>query len=228
MANKGLYGRTMFLIAFVIVLVEMCYVWSAQDGAALRNEVLTPYLPNLGANTVSLIRSGKYSQISVVCGTEQFEWHHGYARTPTELRVAPSHFECPLLPELIGFFDSRSTPTIKRSNQPAQQHLKLYLFAKKHSFKRLDWDASFKFFVDLKPLWQQPHFADVVKDAYATDSSGGYLRFVIEEITVEHYTELFGSDDDHSFNESLVLGGENFAINVSKKRVSRSQHMSLS
>ncbi|KAK5696416.1 hypothetical protein LTR17_024217 [Elasticomyces elasticus] len=217
MANKGFFGTLMFLAAVTIALLSMCCVGSAQSVAVTCDEVLISYLGHTGLHAVEARRSGRFSRISFVCDTDQWDWHNDSQRTPSEyfmsflhkpseeLRITLTPYDCFIVPKLIASFDSGN----KWFTCPALWHLALHSVALGQSSNKLALSAANRFYAELAKSWQTPclpYAVVLVYDPYPSMTDA--LRGTIVDITVQHYTELYESKDDDGL---LRLAGSEMA-----------------
>ncbi|KAK3642038.1 hypothetical protein LTR56_010909 [Elasticomyces elasticus] len=227
MANKGFFGSIMFLASVTIALLSMCCVGSAQGVAATRDEVLTSYLGHTGLHAVQAMRSGNYSRVSFVCDTEQWDLQNDYIRTPSEyfmsfvhkpskeLRIKLTPYDCMIVTGLVSSFDSGN----RVLTYPALWHEGVYRTALKHSSTEFALIAASHFFIELGNSWQTQCFAEAAAHLYASDLSLTWpLRKVLVDITVQHYTALWESRDEHKLFSFVGLAFPEFAADVSRAR----------
>ncbi|KAK5700031.1 hypothetical protein LTR97_006165 [Elasticomyces elasticus] len=192
------------------------------------DEVLAAYL---GSTASYALLAGTYSHYTLVCDKKQWHWHNGALNTPAqylatvykkkskELRVALPSEDCAIMPGLLRYLDPLGSPKAKPARSPLQDHLRIYLMAKRNRFATLERMALTNVHQGLQILWDKQIFADVVAEIYGVDTKlGREVRKAVVQVAVQHDAVLFGSKRRHGRFKRIALANRQFMSDVLEAR----------
>ncbi|KAK5696417.1 hypothetical protein LTR17_024218 [Elasticomyces elasticus] len=136
-----------------------------------------------------------------------------------ELRVALPSEDCAIMPGLMRYLDPLASPRTKPARSPLQDHLRIYLTAKRNRFTALERMALTNVHQGLQILWDKQIFADVVAEVYTVDAKlGRDLRRAVVQVAVQHDAVLFGPKRRHRRFKRTALANYQFMNDVLEAR----------
>ncbi|KAK4960393.1 hypothetical protein LTR10_003288 [Elasticomyces elasticus] len=199
-----------------------------QANLQAEDEVLAAYLNSTASYA---ILAGTYSHYTFVCDKKQWHWHKGalttsvqylatvYKRKSKELRVVLPSEDCALMPGLMRYLDPLTSPRTKPARSPLQDHLRIYLMAKRNRFATLERMALTNVHQGLQIFWDKQVFADVVAEVYTVDAKlGRDLRKAVVQVAVQHGAVLFGTKRRHRRFKGMALANHRFMGDVLEAR----------
>ncbi|KAK5701081.1 hypothetical protein LTR17_022912 [Elasticomyces elasticus] len=221
-----------FICVLTVAILTLMLAWTlggrSGNGAGYQDEVLAAYLNSTASYA---LLAGTYTHYAFVCNKKQWHWHKGALTTPAqylatvyrkkskELRLLLPSEDCAIMPGLMRYLDQLETPRTKPARSPLQDHLRIYLMAKRDRYSTLDRMALTNVHQGLHILWDKPIFADVVAEVYTVDAKlGRDLRRAVVQVAVQHDAVLFGPKRRHRRFKRTALANHQFMNDVLEAR----------
>ncbi|KAK4891413.1 hypothetical protein LTR27_009908 [Elasticomyces elasticus] len=212
--------ESVLAVGLLTVILALTFGGRSGNGAKYQDEVLAAYLNSTASYA---LLAGTYSHYTFVCDKKQWHWHKGALTTPAhylatvykkkskELRVALTSEDCAIMPGLMRYLDPLGSSGSKPARSPLQDHIRIYLMAKRSRLATLEGMALTNVHQGLQILWDKQIFADVMAEVYTVDAKlGRDLRRAVVQVTVQHDAVLFGSKRRYRRFKSIALANRQF------------------
>ncbi|KAK4549102.1 hypothetical protein LTR36_007558 [Oleoguttula mirabilis] len=224
---------------------------STEERRSLLQRTGTPVpTPSLSQATQKLFTSGKYSDITVVCGKRKWKLHKSILCTQSDYfaKACDGSFheaqkgiiplkeddECAVAAMLYYFYHADySNDRIKPSaTSAALLHVMVYMIADKYILEDLRAVAVKKLSGELGTSWKTKDFSYAIAHVYAFTPSSDEgemheLREVVVAATRKHATELFASGKDYAEFKKMAWSTSEFAADVARATLEPSGHTAV-